>query len=122
MPRRLDAKRIAALAFSLVAILGLSLSDHAAAEEYSDSKLRSFVVAWTNINQLADRWKPEVEAATTADQRAELLQQFEAEVSEVIHGTDGIGPGEIETIMQEAESDPELKERILAMLEEVQPR
>jgi hypothetical protein len=107
---------VAAAALLAFAVPGTS---HAA--DFSDGQLKSFADAWVSINQLAERWKPQVEAATSQDQAAEMLKQFEAEANQVIEQTQGIGTAEYESIMQAAQSDPALKERIFAMVEAAQP-
>jgi cell division protein FtsX len=111
-------------AIALAAVLTLALSAPASAQsgEFSDGQLKSFAMAWTSINQLAEQWKPQVEAAASQDQAAEMLQQFEAEANQVIERTDGIGTAEYESIMQAAQTDEDLKQRIYAMLQEMQPQ
>ncbi|NJO36892.1 MAG: DUF4168 domain-containing protein [Rhizobiales bacterium] len=111
-------------AIILAAALTLTLTAPASAQsaEFSDDQLKSFAAAWTGINQLAEQWKPQVEAAASQDEAAQLLQQFEAEANQVIERTAGIGTAEYQSIMTAAQSDPELKQRIYAMLQEVQPQ
>jgi vacuolar-type H+-ATPase subunit H len=112
--------RHAAIAFATTAMLSLAAPGVSHAEEFSDGQLKSFAMAWTGINQLAEEWKPQVEAAESKDRAAELLEQFEAEANDVIEETDGIGTAEYQSIMKAAQADPALKERIFAMLQEVQ--
>lgn len=114
----LQASRHSFKALSLTALLGLAITGAALAEEFSDSKLRSFATALNGINQLAEQWKPEVEAAPS-ETRAALLQRFEAEASQVIENTEGIGNEEYQKIVEAAQSDPALTERIVAMVQEV---
>lgn len=121
MTRFITMSRHVAIAFATIAMLALSAPGTGQAADFSDGQLKSFATAWNGINQLAEQWKPQVEAATSEDQAAEMLQQFEAEANQVIEKTDGIGTAEYETIMKAAQSDPALKERIFAMLQEVQP-
>jgi 3-hydroxyisobutyrate dehydrogenase-like beta-hydroxyacid dehydrogenase len=120
MIRSLQKCRPVALALSLAAFIGLGISGTAMAEEFSESKLKSFATAWTGINQLAERWKPQVEAAASEEQAVEMLQQFEAEANQVIETTEGIGTAEYQSIVEAAQSDPALNERIVAMLQAVQ--
>lgn len=110
--------RQAFLTLSLTAFIGLAITGPALAEEFSDVKLKSFATALNGINQLAERWKPQVEAAPS-ESRAELLQQFEAEASRVIENTEGIEGAEYQEIVEAAQSDPALTERIVAMVQEV---
>ena len=115
MPQKVVVAIVAAVFFTLAAPGSSQASD------FSDVQLKSFAAAWMSINQLAEQWKPQVEAATSQDQAAEMLKQFEAEASQVIERTEGIGAAEYESIMQAAQSDPALKERIFAMLQTAQP-
>jgi hypothetical protein len=112
----------AALVLGAALMLSLNVPASAQSTEFSDDQLKSFAEAWTSINQLAEQWKPQVEAATSQEEAAQMLQQFEAAASQVIERTEGIGSIEYENIMTAAQSDPELKGRIYAMLQELQPQ
>ena len=122
MTRFLTMSRHAAIAAAMTAMLTLAAPGVGNAAEFSDGQLKSFAMVWTEINQLAEQWKPQVEAATSEDQAAQMIQQFEAEANQVIEQTDAISTTEYESIMQAAQSDPALKERIYAMLQEMQPK
>lgn len=122
MARFFTMSRHVAIAIATTALLTLAAPGSSYAQDFSDGQLKSFVMAWTNINQLAEQWKPQVEAAASEDQAAEMLKQFEAEANQVIEQTDGIGTAEYESIMQAAQSDAALKDRIFAMLEATQPQ
>ena len=122
MTRFLTMSRHAAIAAAMTAMLTLAAPGVGNAAEFSDGQLKSFAMVWTEINQLAEQWKPQVEAATSEDQAEQMIQQFEAEANQVIEQTDAISSTEYESIMQAAQSDPALKERIYAMLQEMQPK
>lgn len=122
MIRFLTFSKQTAMAVAACAMLTLAVPGTVKAEEFSDGQLQSFATAWTGINQLAEQWKPQVEAAADQDQAAEMLQKFEAEANQVIENTDGIGTAEYQTIMKAAQEDPALKERIFAMLQGAQPQ
>ncbi|MGI9509184.1 MAG: DUF4168 domain-containing protein [Geminicoccaceae bacterium] len=122
MIRFMSMTRHVALAAATVAMLTMAMPGTSHAADFSDGQLKSFAMAWTGINQLAEQWRPQVEAATSEDQAAEMLQQFEAEANQVIEQTDGIGATDYENIMKAAQADPALKERIFAMLQEAQPQ
>ncbi len=116
---KMSQKVVIAIAAAVLLTLAAPGSSHAS--DFSDGQLKSFATAWMSINQLAEQWKPQVEAATSQDQAAEMLKQFEAEANQVIEQTEGIGAAEYESIMQAAQSDQALKERIFAMLEAATP-
>ena len=122
MIRIFTMSRHAAIAMAAAAMLAFAAPGAAHAAEFSDGQLKSFAVAWTSINQLAEQWKPQVEAAESQDQAADMLKQFEVEANQVIERTEGIGATDYEDIMRAAQSDEALKERIFAMLQELQPK
>lgn len=110
------------MAMSTATLLFLTAPTIGQAEEFSDSQLKSFATAWTNINELAEQWKPQVEAAENQDKAAELLKQFEVQANQVIEQTEGIGTADYESILEAILSDPELKERVFAVLQDVKPQ
>ena len=124
MIRLLTTCRHAAIALAATAFLTMTAPGAVQAAEFSDGQLKSFAMAWTSINALAEEWKPQVEAAAaeSEDKAADMLKQFEVEANRLIESTDGIGTAEYESIIKAAQSDPALKERIFAMLQEVQPK
>ena len=111
-----------AVALSLTALVMILPLPNANAADYSDEQLKSFVTAWDGINQLAEQWKPQVEAAASAEQASDMLQQFEVEANQVIEDVQGIETAEYEGIIKAAQADPALKERILTMLQDIQKK
>lgn len=122
MTRFFTMSRHVAIAMATTALLTLAVPGASHAAEFTDGQLKSFATAWTSINQLAEQWKPQMEATPSQDERAKMLQQFEVAANQVIEQTEGIGAAEYENIMKAAQSDPALKERIYAMLQEAQPK
>ena len=122
MTRFFTMSRHVAIAIATTFLLATAVPGAVHAAEFSDGQLKSFAMAWTNINQLAEQWKPQVEGAQSEDQAAEMLKQFEAEANQVIEQTEGIAAADYENIMKAAQTDPTLKERIFAMLQELQPK
>lgn len=117
----LSMSRHHCIAISTAALLLLAAPTFGQAEEFSDSQLKSFAMAWTNINELAEQWKPQVAAAETQDKAAEMLKQFEVQANLVIEQTEGIGTDDYENILEAILSDPVLKERIFVVLQDAQP-
>lgn len=87
--------------------------------EWSDDKLRSFATAVLAINQIAEKWQPKVQAATSEDQAATLLEQVDTEMREVIESTEGLGIDEYQQILAAAQDDPALKGQIDGLLQEM---
>ncbi len=122
MTRFFAVSRQVAIAMATTVLLTLSVPGAGHAAEFSDGQLKSFATAWTTINQLAEQWKPQIEATPSEDERAAMFKQFGVAANQIIEQTEGIGTDEYENIMQAAQSDPALKERIYAMMQEVQPK
>jgi len=110
-------RRIAA-AMGAIAMLALPWSAIAQTANFSDGQLKSFATAVAAINQIAEKWQPQVAAAQSEDQAAEMLQQVDTEMRQAIEGTDGIGIDEYQTIMAAAQTDPALKSQIDTLLQE----
>ncbi|MGI9492986.1 MAG: DUF4168 domain-containing protein [Geminicoccaceae bacterium] len=85
---------------------------------FTDSQLRSFATAVAAINQIAERWQPQIQAAQTESQAAQMLEQVDVEMRQAIETTEGIGVDEYQTIMAAAQTDPTLKSHIEAFLKE----
>ncbi|MEM9624747.1 MAG: DUF4168 domain-containing protein [Pseudomonadota bacterium] len=122
MTRMFKTPRQIAIAVATTALLTMAVPSAVQAAEFTDGQLKSFAVAWTGINQLAEQWRPQMEATPSEEERAQMLQQFEIAANQVIEQTEGIGAADYQNIMQAAQSDPALKERIYAMLQEAQPQ
>lgn len=121
MIRYLNLIRSRSTALWIVAILALAMPAKTDAAEYSDGQLKSFVMAVLAINEIAEKWQPQVQAAESEDQAAEMLQQVDTEMRQAIEGTDGIGIDDYQSIMTDAQEDPELKSQIDGMLQEMAP-
>lgn len=104
------------------AILALPLSAIAQTSTFSDGQLKSFAMAVTAINQIAEKWQPQVQAAQTEDQAAAMLQQVDTEMRQAIDNTDGIGIDDYQSIMEAAQTDPALKGQIDALLKDAAPQ
>ncbi|MGI9436993.1 MAG: DUF4168 domain-containing protein [Geminicoccaceae bacterium] len=87
--------------------------------EFSDAKLQSFAKAVIAINQIAEEWQPKVQAATSEDQAATMLQQVDTEMRQVIESTDDLDIDEYQQIMAAAQDAPELKSQIDGMVKEM---
>ncbi len=107
-----------AAAVASVAMLTLPWSAIAQTASFSDGQLKSFAMAVAAINQIAEKWQPQVAAAQTEDQAAKMLEQVDIEMRQAIESTDGIGIDEYQTIMTAAQSDPALKSQIDTFLKQ----
>lgn len=103
----------------VAAATAMMLSTSVSAEEYTENQLKSYAMAWVSINELAEKWKPQIEAAESKDQANEMFQQFDAEVGQAIESTDGINVDEFQSIMAASKEDPTLNSQIEGMMQEM---
>ena len=83
--------------------------------EFSDQQLESFVVAALAVDKLIREWNPRIQAAEDMAQAAQLREQANGDLVEVIARTDGITVEQYQQILQAAKADSDLKARIDAI-------
>ena len=110
-------RRLAAMT-GVAAALTLPWSAIAQTSSFTDHQLRSFATAVAAINQIAEKWQPQIQAAQTDSQAAQMLQQVDIEMRQAIESTDGIGMEEYQTIMAAAQTDPALMSQLDTLLKE----
>jgi GTP1/Obg family GTP-binding protein len=103
---------IAALGFALVTSGPVGAQQK---PEFSDQQLESFVVAALAVDKLIREWNPRIQAAEDKAQAAQLREQANGELLEVIARTDGITVEQYQQIIHAAKADPDLKARIDAI-------
>lgn len=119
MTRFLDMIRRHAATLVVAAVTVVALGANAHADDYTESKLKSYAMAWVSINDLAEKWKPKIEAAESKDQANQMFQQFDAEVGQAIESTDGINVDEFQNIMAASKEDPALNTQIEGVMQEM---
>ena len=105
----------AALAFALAASGPVWAQ---AQPEFSDQQLESFVVAAIAVDEVIREWNPRIQAAQDDAQAAQLREQANAELVEVITQTEGITIEEYQEIGRAAQADPDLAARINEIYQE----
>lgn len=83
-----------------------------AAQDFSDNTLRSFAVAFLEVDQINRTYTPQLEQAESPEQQQEIQQQASAEMVEAVEGSDGISVQEYTSIMQAAQANPELAQKL----------
>jgi hypothetical protein len=86
--------------------------------EFSDQQLESFVVAAIAVDEVIREWNPRIQAAQDDAQAAQLREQANAELVEVITQTEGITIEEYQEIGRAAQADPDLAARINEIYQE----
>jgi len=106
-----------ALAALLSAALAIGLGQPAHTQEaISEAKLESFAHAAMAVNEVIDRWRPQIEAAGSDEQAEAMAEQANAEVRAAVTDTQGITVEEYVQIAEAARADPGLMERINTLI------
>jgi hypothetical protein len=115
---------ISAFALGMGAVLGSASAQDAApaahqveapaatAPAVDDSKLESFAVAFIEVTKVTQSYKPQIDAASTPEDQQRLQQEAGKRMVEAVNESDGITVDEYNQIIQAAQTDPELAQRI----------
>lgn len=85
---------------------------------FSDDKLKSFVVALLEVNEINQSYLPRVQSAKTAEEKQQLGEEAQQKMVEAVEGTEGITVDEYTSIVQAAQSDPKVAEQINGIIQE----
>ena len=77
-----------------------------------DTKLKSFAVAFIEVTKVTQSYQPQIESAGTPEDQERLRKEAGAKMVEAVNEADGITVDEYNTIIQQAQTDPELAQRI----------
>lgn len=111
---------VAALSLGTVAPLAAQTAapaPQASQVEMTDTKLEAFVTALLGVEEVRLDYTPQIEAAGTEEEQAELVNQANAEIIEKIDAVPDLTVDEYVTIAQVAQQDQELGARIAMMVE-----
>jgi hypothetical protein len=84
----------------------------AAAPAMDDAKLKSFAVAFLEVTKVTESYKPQIEAAGTTEDQQRLQQEAGEKMVEAVNNSEGISVDEYNMIIQAAQTDPELAQKI----------
>jgi len=90
----------------------VQLEAPAAAPQVDDEKLRSFAVAFLEVAKVNQTYQPQIEAAGTQEEQQRLQEEAGGQMIEAVAQSDGITVDEYNTIIQAAQTDPDLAQRI----------
>ena len=83
----------------------------APAADVDDTKLKSFAVAFLEVAKVNQVYQPQIEAAKPEDQQR-LQQEAGQKMIEAVNASDDITVDEYNEIIQAAQTDPDLAQRI----------
>ncbi|MBX9450302.1 MAG: DUF4168 domain-containing protein [Neoaquamicrobium sediminum] len=84
----------------------------AAAPAMDETKLKSFAVAFLEVTKVTESYKPQIEAAGTTEDQQRLQQEAGEKMVEAVNNADGISVEEYNTIIQAAQTNPDLAQQI----------
>lgn len=114
--------RLRPLTICLLAVLVLTAGRVAiAAEEYSDAKLQSFASAVMAVNAIVERWRPQIQGASSEADKQEMAEQANQEMRTAVEGIEGMSVDEYQAIAQAAQGDPQLMARLDKVFKEMAP-
>ncbi len=84
----------------------------AAPQQADDAKLKSFAVAFIEVAKVTQSYQPQIESAGTAEDQSRLRQEAGEKMVEAVNEAEGITLDEYNTIIQAAQTDPDLAQKI----------
>ncbi len=84
----------------------------AAVPQQDDAKLKSFAVAFIEVAKVTQSYQPQIESAGTAEDQSRLRQEAGEKMVEAVNEAEGITLDEYNTIIQAAQTDPDLAQKI----------
>ena len=89
----------------------------AAATDVSDAQLRTFIDAATEVQSISEKWQARAASTESEEEVEEVRRQATEEMVGAVEEK-GMTVDEFNSISKAAEQDPQLKSRIVAMLQQ----
>jgi len=96
---------------------GPAIAQEAPAPTIDDAQLQAFVAALREVDAIEQRYGAELESADSEEARQNVITEANDAMVEAIEETPGITVQEYIGVLQQAQADPELNARIMAMLQ-----
>lgn len=87
-------------------------------QQADDAKLKSFAVAFIEVAKVTQTYQPQIAAAGTPQDQQRLRDEAGEKMVEAVNEAEGITLDEYNSIIQQAQADPELARRINGHLAE----
>jgi len=110
-----------ALAVATAPLAAITAQSAAAqeAESYSSEELDIFTNALLRVSDVRQDYTARLQSAETEDERAAIVEEANAEITDVIENTDGITLDQYTEIAQAASEDQTLNQRIVKRVQEM---
>ena len=83
-----------------------------ATTNFDENTLRSFVVAFLQVDEINRNYLPQMQEADTPEAQQEVQQQATQEMVVAVENAEGISVEEYNSIIETAQADPELANQI----------
>lgn len=91
----------------------------AAAPTLDDGKLKSFAVAFLEVSRVGQEYRGRIEAAGTSEDQQQLEREAGKKMVDAVNASQGISVDEYNSIIEAAQADPGLAQRINGHITEV---
>jgi len=82
------------------------------AQSYDDATLESFAVAFLEVDKVKREYTPKLQQATSEEEQKQIQTEAGQKMVQAVEGTAGISVEEYNQIIQSAQADPELAQRL----------
>lgn len=89
-----------------------------AATSFDENTLRSFVVAFLQVDEINRTYLPQMQEADTPEAQQQVQQQATQEMVLAVENAEGISVEEYNSIIETAQADPELANQINDLIRE----
>ncbi|MFO7920902.1 MAG: DUF4168 domain-containing protein [Nioella sp.] len=109
---------------ALVAALGLGMPALAQttetppeAIEVDSAQLDAFVLAYVEVSDLREQYIGQLQEAQSEEDQQAIMEEANAEITSAVDAVDGMDVNTYETILAQAQNDPDLVNRINSRIE-----
>ena len=85
---------------------------------FSDEKLKSFAVAYLEVDKITKEYLPKLQEAKDESAQQKVREEAGAKMIKAVEGSNGISVNEYNQIAQTAQTDPELANKITGFIRE----
>ncbi len=108
--------RLTIVALLALAVIGLTIQLGSADDEIEDQKLEAFINAALAVDNVMDKWQPRIIQEKETNKAEALHSQANAEIKQTIEQAQGISYDEYQEIRRVIASDPNMLERVTAIM------
>lgn len=87
-------------------------------QQFDDTKLRSFAVAYLEVSKVAQTYQPQLQAAKDPQEQQRIQTEAASGMVKAVEGAEGITVEEYNSIVDSAQADPTLAQKINGFVQE----